>query len=64
MPANLQNSAVATGLKISFHSNPKECSSYRTIALISHDRKGNAQNPPSESSIVCELGTSRYSSCI
>ena len=40
MPANLENSAVATGLeKVSFHSNPKECSDYRTIALISHARK-------------------------
>ena len=37
MPANLENSAVATGLeKVSFHSNPKDCSNYRTIALISH----------------------------
>ena len=42
MPANLENSAVATGLeKVSFHSNPKEsnardCSSYHTIALISY----------------------------
>ena len=37
MPANLENSAVATGLeKVSFHSNAKECSNYRTIALISH----------------------------
>ena len=42
MPANLENSAVATGLeKVSFHSNPKEgqcqrCSIYGTIALISH----------------------------
>ena len=42
MPANLENSAVATGLeKVSFHSNPKkgnakECSHYRTIAHISH----------------------------
>ena len=41
MPANLENSAVATGLeKVSFHSNPKEsnaqeCSNYRTISLIS-----------------------------
>ena len=41
-PANLENSAVATGLeKVSFHSNPKErqcqrCSNYHTIALISH----------------------------
>ena len=36
MPANLENSAVATGLeKVSFHSNPKErqCSNYRTIDL-------------------------------
>ena len=47
MPANLENSAVATGLeKVSFHSNPlpkkgnvKECSNYCTIALISHTRK-------------------------
>ena len=41
MPANLENSAVATGLeKVSFHSNPKkgsakDCSNYCTIALIS-----------------------------
>ena len=44
MPANLENSAVATGLeKVSFHSNPKgnakKCSNYRTIALISHASK-------------------------
>ena len=40
MPANLENSAVATGLeKVSFHSNPKECSNYSTIALISHASK-------------------------
>ena len=45
MPANLENSAVATGLeKVSFHSNSKkgkakECSNYRTIALISHANK-------------------------
>ena len=38
MPANLENSAVATGLeKVSFHSNPKEsnakeCSNYLTNA--------------------------------
>ena len=42
MSANLENSAVATGLeKFSFHSSPKEgnaeeCSNYHTIALISH----------------------------
>ena len=42
MPANLENSAVATGLeKVSFHSNPKErqCSNYWSIALISHASK-------------------------
>ena len=45
MPANLENSAVATGLKgqFSFQSpkkgNAKECSNYRTIALISHASK-------------------------
>ena len=39
MPANLENSAVATGLeKFSFHSNSK-CSNYRTIAFISHTSK-------------------------
>ena len=45
MAANLENSAKATGLeKVSFHSTPKksnakECSNYRTIALISHAGK-------------------------
>ena len=40
MPANLENSAVATGLeKVSFHSNPKECSNYHTVVLISHASK-------------------------
>ena len=40
MPANLENPAVATGLeKVSFHSNAKECSNYRTIGLISHASK-------------------------
>ena len=45
MPANLENSAVATGLeKIHFSPipkkvNAKECSYYCTIALISHASK-------------------------
>ena len=45
MPANLENSAVATGLEeVSFHSNPKErqcqkCSNYCTVALNSHTSK-------------------------
>ena len=45
MPANLKNSAVATGLEISLFvlipkkGNAKECSSYHTIALISDSSK-------------------------
>ena len=45
MSANLENSAVATGLeKVNFHFNPKEgqwqrMSNYCTIALISHAGK-------------------------
>ena len=48
MPANLENSALATGLeKVSFSvfipipmkGNAKECSNYCTIALISHASK-------------------------
>ena len=45
MPANLENSAVATGLeKVSFlpiskKGNAKECSNYCTIAHISHTSK-------------------------
>ena len=45
MPANLENSAVATGLeKVSFHSSPKEssvkaCSNYHQIVLVSHTSK-------------------------
>ena len=45
MPANLENSAVATGLeKVNFipipkKDNAKECSNYHTIAVISHTSK-------------------------
>ena len=48
MPANLEHSAVATGLeKVSFHvfisipkkGNARECSNYCTIAVISHTSK-------------------------
>ena len=45
MPANLENSAVATGLEKSIFipiprkGNAKGCSTYRTIALISHASK-------------------------
>ena len=46
MSANLENSAVAKGLEssdfisIPKKGNAKECSNYRTIALISHTSKG------------------------
>ena len=41
MPANVENSAAATSLRSVFipilkKGNDKECSNYRTIALISH----------------------------
>ena len=43
MPANLENSAVATGLEkvilIPKKGNAKECSNCHTIALISHTSK-------------------------
>ena len=45
MPANLENSAVATGLEKSVFipipkkGNAKECSNDQTIALISHSSK-------------------------
>ena len=45
MPANLENSAVATGLEKSVFipipkkGNAKECSNYHAIALISHASK-------------------------
>ena len=61
MSANLENSALATGLeKVSFHSNSKEkgnakeCSNYHTIDIFTHTvqncthfKQGNAQNPSS-----------------
>ena len=53
MPANLENSAVATGLeKVSFHSNPKERQCQRIFKLphncthLKH-KQSNAQNSPS-----------------
>ena len=63
MPANLENSAVATGMeKISFHSNPKEGQCQRMYKLLYNCthftcQQGNAQNPPSQASTVQELKT-------
>jgi len=54
MPANLENSAVATGLeKVSFHSNPKERQCQRMFKLphnCTHLTRyqSNAQNSPTK----------------
>ena len=58
MTANLENSAVATGLgKVSFHSNPKEGECQRMLKLLHNFthltcQQNNAQNSPSQVSIV------------
>ena len=70
MPANLENSAVATGLeKVSFHSNPKERQCQRMLELPHNctqltGQQSNAQNSPSQASKVRELWASRCSSWI
>ena len=64
MPANLENSAVATGLeKITFHSNPKERQCQKmvkllhTLALISHTSKAMFKIPQArlQQYVNCEL---------
>ena len=67
MPANLENSAVATGLeKVSFHSNPKERQCQRMFKLL-HNwmhltcQQSIAQNSPREALRVCKL---RISICL
>ena len=68
MLANLENSAVATGLeKVSFHSNPKERQCQRVFKLPHNCihftcQQSNAENFPSEASTVYELRTSKCSS--
>ena len=70
MSADLENSAVATGLeKINFHSNPKEGQRQRMFKLPDHCAhftclQGNAQNSPSQASKLHEPRTSRCSSWI
>ena len=65
MPANLENSAVPTGLeKISFHSNSKERQCQRMFKLLYSCtyftcQQGNVQNPSSQASSVPVLRTSR-----
>ena len=59
-PANLENSAVATGLeKVSFYSNPKERQCQRMLKLPHNCAhliclQSKAQNSPSQDSRVCE----------
>ena len=67
MPANLENSAVATGLeKVSFHSNTKE-RQCQIMFKLPHKcthltcQQSNPQNSPSQVSTVHELWTSRCS---
>ena len=68
--ANLENSAVATGLeKVSFHSNPREGQCQRMFKLpcdCGHFTcyQSNVQNPSSQASMVFKLRTSRCSSWI
>ena len=56
MPANLENSAVATGLdKVHFHSNPWERQSQRMLKLLHNcthltRQQSNAQSTPSQAS--------------
>ena len=66
MPANLENSAMATGLeKVNFHSNHKERQSQRILRLCYNCtpftcQQSNVQNPSSQASAVHELRASRY----
>ena len=65
MSANLENSAVATGLEeISFHSSPKEGQCQRMLKLLYNCvhftcQQGYAQNPSSQVSAVHEPRTSK-----
>ena len=67
MTANLENSAVATGLeKVVFHSNPKERQCYHTVALISHASTQTllqvVLGPSSEEHAMAELRPVRHQS--
>ena len=70
MPANLENSAVATGLeKFHFHSSSKKGQCQRMFKLLHNCthficKKNNAENSPSWASTMHELRTSRCSSWI
>ena len=63
MPANLENSAVDTGLERSVfipipkEDNAKECSNYHTVAVISHANKVMLKNLQArlQQYVKCEL---------
>ena len=65
-----KNSAMVTGLeKVSFHANPKERQWQRMFKVLYNCvhftcQQGNAQNPSSQASTVCELRASRCTSWI
>ena len=60
MPANLEHSAVVTGLEnVSFHSNPKERQCQKILKLLHNythltREKSNAQNSPTQASKIHE----------
>ena len=66
MPANLENSAMATGLEnVSFHSSLKERQCQRMFKLpencsLFKCQQGYAQNPSSQALAVCEPRIFRY----
>ena len=70
MSANLENSALATGLeKVSFYSSPKEKQYQRMFKLLYNCthftcQQDFAQNPSSQTSVVCEPRTSRCTSWV
>ena len=70
MPAILENSAMATGLKnVNFHPNPKVRQCQKLFKLLYNCMhltyyQSNAQNSPNFTATVCEPRTSGYSSCI
>ena len=70
MPANLENSVVATGLeKVSFHSNPKERQCQRMFKLLHNcthliHQQSNAQKSPNQASKVYEPRTYKCSNWI
>ena len=56
MPANLENSAVATGLeKVSFHSNPKERQCQRMLKLLHNSSKVMLK--------ILQVGLQQYVNC-